>query len=155
MMDDTQQYQIRSSFTSYYQTVSVYKWYWVHFRCCHSTIMTCKNLPLHFEHSNCTYMVTFPLDNVVIYHYHTDDECYRWPHDQRVDVWLCYNWWWITSVTILSTFTTRMLLRSCHWILLPSILYWLIALIPYHTILQWVNVYVRFNGELFRWWFSL
>ena len=97
------------------------------------------------------YMVTFPLDNVVIYHYHTDDECYRWPHDQRVDVWLCYNWWWIASVTILSTFTTRMLLRSCHWILLPSILYWLIALIPYHTILQWVNVYVRFNGELFRW----
>ena len=53
-----------------------------------------------------------------------------------VDVWLCYNWWWITSDTILSTFTTLMPLQPTTRY--TSILHWLIALIPYHTILQWV-----------------
>ena len=155
MMDDTQQYQIRSSFTSYYQTVSVYKWYWVHFRCCHSTIMTCKNLPLHFEHSNCTYMVTFPLDNVVIYTIIILLMNVIVGHTTRGLMCDCVT---IGDGSLPLQFSPLLLLGCCYapvtgycW----SILYWLIALIPYHTILQWVNVYVRFNGELFRWWFSL
>ena len=37
------------SFLSFHPTILVYKLrYWIHFRCWHPAILTCKNLPLHW-----------------------------------------------------------------------------------------------------------
>ena len=39
------------SFIGCHPTILVYKLkYWIHFRCCHPAISTCKNLPLYMKH---------------------------------------------------------------------------------------------------------